>query len=491
MPLIVSRLARVRILNSVTIATIAYLIHATMTPMCVADSPNTTAPSLAVLQSSVSTKNKLLIIAPKSLCAGLKDFVEYKSQYRPTELIELETILVQTEGVDAPEKIKRFLYSEWLNREAGFALLVGDVSVMPVRYMVLDRVTPAAFDYAFYPSDLYYGDLVRQDGSFDDWNGQKEGFHSGYYGEVRGEKNKTDPINYDAIDYRPEIAIGRWPVETVEEVECIAKKTMEHESHVRQNDLPSLHRAALISVGGWVDTRGLFDSLSSQLEKNWHVEKRYYSDARRPSKDIPNHAAVRKLLNDGIGLAIHAGHGQPDGWEQCLSVSDLDKISNAGRMPIIVSAGCSTAYFAPLPPYGPYVDVDGNEHIGTDAGETFKEPPPPPSPIQTGKYNPTGLGEIFLKRNENGSVAYIGCNTGSQPCGLTLVKGFVAHLTTSPEPYLGECWNQAVRQYHADEQLETLRPNQDWYPPSIFFQSMKFMMFGDPSLPLPSSKPLD
>lgn len=30
-------------------------------------------------------------------------------------------------------------------------LLVGDVDVMPVRYMVLDRLTPAAFDYAFSP----------------------------------------------------------------------------------------------------------------------------------------------------------------------------------------------------------------------------------------------------------------------------------------------------------------------------------------------------
>ena len=74
-------------------------------------------------------------------------------------------------------------------------LLVGDVDVLPVRFMVLDRVTPAAFDYAFYPSDLYYGDLAKPDGSFEDWNARKEGFHAGYFGEVRGEKNKEDPIN--------------------------------------------------------------------------------------------------------------------------------------------------------------------------------------------------------------------------------------------------------------------------------------------------------
>ena len=67
-------------------------------------------------------------------------------------------------------------------------LLVGDVDVMPVRFMVLDRVTPAAFDYAFYPSDLYYADLAKADGSFEDWNARKEG-HAGYFGEVRREQN--------------------------------------------------------------------------------------------------------------------------------------------------------------------------------------------------------------------------------------------------------------------------------------------------------------
>jgi hypothetical protein len=35
------------------------------------------------------------------------------------------------------------------------------------------------------------------------------------------------------------------------------------------------------------------------------------------------------------------------------------------------------------------------------------------------------------------------------------------------------------------EKLATLKPNADWYPPSIFFQGMKYMLFGDPALELP------
>jgi hypothetical protein len=50
---------------------------------------------------------------------------------------------------------------------------------------------------------------------------------------------------------------------------------------------------------------------------------------------------------------------------------------------------------------------------------------------------------------------------------------------------LGDCWVGAVRYYYDKEKLATLKPNADWYPPSIFFQGMKYMLFGDPSLQLP------
>lgn len=94
-----------------------------------------------------------------------------------------------------------------------------------------------------------------------------------------------------------------------------------------------------------------------------------------------------------------------------------------------------------------------------------------------------------MKRSPNGSVAYIGCNTGSQPCGLTLVDGFVTALAKTTAPRLGDCWSRAIVSYFEQEHLADLQPNADWYPPSIFFQGMKFMLFGDPSLKLPGNQP--
>jgi hypothetical protein len=83
-----------------------------------------------------------------------------------------------------------------------------------------------------------------------------------------------------------------------------------------------------------------------------------------------------------------------------------------------------------------------------------------------------------------GAIAYIGCDTGAQPCALTLVEAFVT-AATSGAPTIGDAWRQAIRDYHARERLAELVPTESWYPPSVFFQAMKFVLLGDPALPLP------
>jgi hypothetical protein len=430
-----------------------------------------------------AAKRGLVVVAPERFHAALAPYLEHKRGRLPVELASLEKALTRP-GADDPERLKRFLYEAWRERNAGYALLVGDADVLPVRYMVLDRCTPAAFDYAFYPSDLYYADLAKEDGGFEDWNAKHDDFHARYFGEVRGEKNKNDPINFDSIHYRCEIAVGRWPVSTPEEVALVASKTIGYECALAEGRGARARRAAFVVPGGWVDARALFDQLIKGLPPGWTVEKRYFDSPTPP----PDEREVAKLLDEGVGLVCHAGHGSDDCWAGCLSLATLERARNAGTLPVLISAGCSTARFATLPPYEAYTDEAGVEHKGTNAGEVFTAPPPPPAPYQRGPHNPTGLGEQALRHGANGAVAYIGCNTGSQPCGLTLVEGFVQALAATPEPTLGDCWSKAIDHYWEKEHLATLQPNADWYPPSIFFQGMKFMVFGDPTLRLPGRR---
>lgn len=438
--------------------------------------------------SALPAPIRLLIVAPDAFHPALAEFVAFKKLRLPTEWASLEEILRGSPGADDPERLKRRLYKIWRERRVEYVLLVGDADVLPVRFMVLDRVTAPAFDYAFYPSDLYYGDLARADGTFDDWNAGRESFHAGYYGEVHGEKNKKDPINYDRIDYKPDIAVGRWPVSTPEEAKIVADKTLAYEKGLSDPAAAGRRRAALFASGGWVDCRERMDAMARRIPSGWSVEKRYFEDeGRKDGTPRPDEAQMLGLLNEGVGMVCHTGHGSGGAWERCLSLGTLDRIRNADRLPVMMSAGCGTALFAALPPYDPYVDVEGKEHPGTnDNREAFTSPPPPPAPYQKGKYNLTGLGEQLVRRGPDGAVAYIGCNTGSQPCGVTLLEGFVDALAALPEPRLGDCWARAVSAYYDREHLADLKPTEDWYPPSIFFQGMKFMLFGDPSMPLPA-----
>src|SRR6202041_898440 len=112
------------------------------------------------------------------------------------------------------------------------------------------------------------------------------------FGEVRGEANKNDPINYDKVTFHPDIAVGRWPVSTPEQARAIAAKTIATERAVLTDTNADVRRAGFLAVGGWVDARSLEDELAARLT-GWSVEKRYYSDAGQKSGLPPNHTQTR------------------------------------------------------------------------------------------------------------------------------------------------------------------------------------------------------
>lgn len=427
------------------------------------------------------------VIAPDKFRPALVEYVAYKRQFRPTTLVSLEQAIESTPGVDHPERLKRFLYNAWRNERLGYVLLVGDADVMPVRYMVLDRINAAAFDYAFYPSDLYYADLAKRDGSFEDWNAEHEGFHAGYFGEVRGEKNKDSPINYDRVDYLPEIAFGRWPVSTEKDLRVVAAKTMAFERSIRERTHAGLGRAAFFHVE-CADNRQRMSSWAQKLPPGWMASQFFYKDSNADyHTPPPDEKHAIEALNQGAVLAFHIGHGNEGGWAGSLTARRTAQLKDADRLPVLISGGCNTADFAPLAPYSSYVDVDGKEHPGTGKKEQFDAPPPPPAPYQPSKYIPNSFGKRALKCGLNGAVVYIGYNTGGQSAAIPLEEGFVAALKRSKQPLVGECWVNAIYYYYRKERLAQLVPDRGWYPPVVFMTAMKFMVFGDPTLPLAPS----
>jgi len=434
--------------------------------------------ALLLLQSPpTDPRPTFVVLAPAEWRAALEPLAAARAGTFAVELTALEDVLASEAGADAPERLKRHLWRAWKERHATHALLVGDADVFPVRFMTLDRCTEPAFHTAFYPSDLYYADVAEADGSFDDWNAEREGHHARYFGEVRGECNKDTRIDFDRVSYVPELAVGRFPVSTRAELEAVVAKTIAWKATAGPAG------ALLVHADGWIDERARVEGFARTLASGGFAPELQLYGSGTPEAPVPTPATVLAGLRRAPLVAYHLGHGSEEAWHDCLGTAERDAL--AGERPLVfVSVGCSTAHFVVEPPYQTYLDADGLLHRGTNDGEIFSAPPPPPHCLQPARLDHTGLGERLLLMPRGGAVAYIGCTTGAQPAAVTLMEGFNRAVARAPRPTAGAAWREALTHFVAAERIHELAPDDGWYPPSIFFQGMKFAFLGDPTLPL-------
>lgn len=218
----------------------------------------------AAADPSAKDGKKLLIVARRAEHDVLAPFVAHKKKLLPTELVLLEDVLKKAKGADDAEKLKRYLYDRWKKDHVGYVLLAGDAEVIPVRYIAENGLGSMQGGWAFAPTDLYYADLARRDGSFDDWNARTDGFHAAYYGELMGYDGK-DPINQDKIDYLPEVAVGRWPVHTRAQLQTVVAKTIKYESHVLADNVTAARRIAFVNSPDLEDNREKMITWADQL----------------------------------------------------------------------------------------------------------------------------------------------------------------------------------------------------------------------------------
>lgn len=443
--------------------------------------------------AEAAAASHLLIVAPREWAEVAEWFAQEKRTLpwiESCEVVSVESISEHETGDDA-ERLKRGLFARWSSRgrpRFGSVLLIGDMHVVPTRYMMLDRAAKDAHDVAFYPSDLYFADLVDDSGVFEDWNARTDGIHGRYIGEVHGESCKSGPIDADGCGLIPEVAVGRWPVASASEARAVAEKTMRHERAVadarRDGQATACGRfpALVVACGGWIDNQARISAVADLLRKPLGVSHLAYYE---PDPDRrPDPQRVSDALRSGASLVLHTGHGEPGGWEHGLRTEDLAKSSDPARpcLPVTFSIGCSTAVVAPQPPYEAYLDADGVDHKGTNAGEVFKVAPLPPACIQPRRFAHASIGAKAVQMADGGAVAYIGCTTGSQPCAHTMLDEFARFMSEHPDAAAGEALRVAVARYVELERLRELKPTDSWYPPSIYFQPMKFVFLGDPTV---------
>ncbi len=152
-----------------------------------------------------------LAIAPKSFIEDEEPYnlkallAEKESRAIPTKMVSLESIQADFLGRDLQEKVRNAIVDHYKKDGVRYVLLVGNGhSIFPSRLL-----TVSAREVSL-PSDLYFACL---DGDFD-------GNGNGKFGEPK------DGLGGKDVDLACEVAVGRAPVTTKDDMHAFVKKTL-------------------------------------------------------------------------------------------------------------------------------------------------------------------------------------------------------------------------------------------------------------------------
>jgi len=417
----------------------------------------------------------LLIVTPGEFKNSLIPLMNHKNNTGlNTEIVELSSVYRNYSGRDEAEKVKKCLVAYCRNHGIRFAMLVGDSDKFPVRYTKTDRKDAKAKNVAFYASDLYYADLFKSNGAMDNWDNN----NNGYYGELRGESS-TGSLNFDDVDLRPDIAVGRVPASTITEVQRYVNKVINYENGGYKPTW--FKKTLLIATTDWLrDACKTQEEIASKSLTAFTNQKLYAAGNPCAAIAVPSANAINTKINNGVGFVSYIGHGSRTSWHGCYTTGNILGLTNSSKLPVVFASACSTAEFATQAPYDGYKDINGANHIGTNAGEVFNNTPPQPNCIQV-NHNPESIGEYLTVKYNTGAIGYVGCATGAQPWSRDLSKFFFEAYRYGQE-FLGGMWNYMIQKFYETRVLPAVITNPDWTKVAEFHQPWKFILFGDPSL---------
>jgi len=296
----------------------------------------------------------LLIITPKEFTKAVQPLVTHKESHGlKTRLVTLQTIYDNTywQGRDHAEKIKYFIADavhEWGVR---YILLVGGRDSQltntwhtPVRYLS----SSDDWDHEFL-SDLYFADITNATGGFSTWDSNENGLYD--------EWHPGQPALDTAIDFTPDVAVGRLPCRTLREAKIEVNKIITYENTAAHS---TWYPTMLVAAG---------DTYPQSENPNWTgAEGEYYGD--RAIENMTGFTATRLYTSEntftnkddiitafrqGYGFVYLVGHGSPKQWGnhpfndtafiQGPNTNDMRQFKNQDRLPVCIVSGCHNNQF--------------------------------------------------------------------------------------------------------------------------------------------------
>ncbi|MEA2054555.1 MAG: C25 family cysteine peptidase, partial [Candidatus Thermoplasmatota archaeon] len=215
-------------------------------------------PEKAILPKT--SEYDLVIISPSTFSSILQKLVDHKNNHNVKTFIKTtEEIYREYAGADKPEQVKYFIKDAVETWGIKHVLLVGGLKSLiyakprdhvnygaegwhiPVRYSNLISGEPG------YLCDLYYADIYKEGGEFDNWDSNGNGIFAEW-------TNEYGPPE-DILDLYPDVAVGRLACRNAQEVEDAINKIIYYESSTHGSEW--FNKIIAISGDGFLDQQDL------------------------------------------------------------------------------------------------------------------------------------------------------------------------------------------------------------------------------------------
>jgi len=216
----------------------------------------------------------MVIIAPQTFKSALNKLVTHKNAHGVKTFIKTTgEIYWEYKGVDKPEQIKKYIKNAIEEHNITYVLLVGGLKSkiyanprenknygaawwhVPTRYNNFydDPEHPLSFAKIYDPGilcDLYYADIYKEGGEFDDWDSNDDGIIAAW-----GMDTKGYDVENDTIDMLADVSLGRLCCRNNQEVRDVVNKIITYEQTLADDSW--FKKMIVISGDGFFDQEKL------------------------------------------------------------------------------------------------------------------------------------------------------------------------------------------------------------------------------------------
>lgn len=255
-----------------------------------------------------------LIITPSEFVSVLEDFATWREQKNlNVEIIPLSEIYSEFPDSTKSSSIRDFVsyaLTYWSDPKPRYVLLVGSTRLLP-SYRVISQ---------FYNVPGLNEDSV----SVDEWYS----------------------INHYESDTKPDISLGRFPVDNEKELLNVIKKTIFFEdSLIVQN-----YQSDILFLTDKTDSEYYQNKVNTLINNYFPAEINYTNVfAGQDSSIIQTRNKFFKVINDGTFFLTYYGEGLSQFWSRyhLFNVGDLDSLKNNESFFIYTSASCKQSFDFP------------------------------------------------------------------------------------------------------------------------------------------------